>query len=66
MAERKQQEAEDLDPYYSEGTTDKDDGEDEETRAWREYWDMMEDAERNRPADKRDGARKHGVVCTVL
>jgi hypothetical protein len=66
VAERKQQEAEDLDPYYSEGTTDEEDGENEEARAWREYWDTMEEAEWNSLAEKRDGARKHGVVCTVL
>jgi hypothetical protein len=66
VAERKQREAEDLDRYYSEGTTDEEDGEDEEAKAWREYWDMMGEAEWNRQAEKRDGARKHGVVCTVL
>ncbi len=62
-AQRQQQEAEDFHYYYSEASANE---EDPNQRAWKDHRGMTEKMDWNMLAEKRDGKRKHGVVCSIL
>ncbi|RYO66303.1 hypothetical protein AA0116_g2113 [Alternaria tenuissima] len=62
-AQRQQQEAEDFHYYYSEASANE---EDPNQRAWKDHRGMTEKMDWNRLAEKRDGKRKHGIVCSIL
>ncbi|KAF7675580.1 hypothetical protein GT037_006299 [Alternaria burnsii] len=62
-AQRQQQETEDFHYYYSEASANE---KGPSQSAWKDHRGMTEKTDWNRLAEKRDGKRKHGVVCSIL